>query len=84
VLREKISPAQFFIFNVVFIATAQNILLCMITMPTYSLLLIEKLDLPITRIDNIFPRVMLGFVLIEFFADQQQWGMYFSALLKCH
>jgi hypothetical protein len=59
---------------VVFISFAQNILLFLISTPTYILLLVEKLGVDIARMDNVFPRILLGLVLVEFFADQQQWG----------
>jgi steroid 5-alpha reductase family enzyme len=78
VLREKISPTLFFVFNVLFISLAQSILLFAITAPTYALLLVESLRAPLTTVDSVFPRILLGLVLLEWFADQQQWGM------SCH
>lgn len=37
--------------------------------------MVEGLGSAISRADNVFPRILLGLVLVEFFADQQQWGM---------
>jgi steroid 5-alpha reductase family enzyme len=52
-----------------------KILLFLITTPAYILMLVShadsgKMNLP----DIIFSRVLMGLVLIEFFADQQQWN----------
>jgi steroid 5-alpha reductase family enzyme len=74
VLRTKIRPSLFFLFNVTFISLAQNLLLVAITFPTYVLLLASRLLKPeMTTSDIIFSRAMAGVVLVEFFADQQQW-----------
>lgn len=75
ILREKISPSLFFVFNVVFISLAQSILLFMVSMPAYVLLLTERYGSEYTLVDTVFPRIMLGLVIVEWFADQQQWGM---------
>ncbi|KAF7510604.1 hypothetical protein GJ744_006216 [Endocarpon pusillum] len=80
ILRTKISPTLFFIFNVLFISLAQSILLFSITTPTYLLLLASRLASssgtpvePWTFADLIFSRLMVAWVLTSFFADQQQW-----------
>ncbi|KAI9698294.1 MAG: hypothetical protein M1820_007564 [Bogoriella megaspora] len=73
-LRERISPALFFIFNVTFIATAQSVLLFSITSPTYVLLIASRLSPDkLTFADTVFVRILMALVLLEFFADQQQW-----------
>jgi steroid 5-alpha reductase family enzyme len=76
VLRGKISPALFFVFNVTFISLAQSVLLFLITTPTYTMLLASRVPLveKMTTADTIFARVLMGLVLLEFFADQQQWS----------
>lgn len=56
--------------------TEMQLLLFAISTPAYILLLYsrqgaEKMELP----DLVFSRVLMGLVLLEFFADQQQWGM---------
>ncbi|KAF3490486.1 DUF1295 domain-containing protein [Arthroderma uncinatum] len=76
VVRNKVnSPALFFLFNVLFISLTQSILLFLITAPTYIFVLIgtirdaSSFGLP----DLAFSRSLLFFVIIEYFADQQQW-----------
>jgi steroid 5-alpha reductase family enzyme len=76
VLREKINPALFFLFNVAFISLAQSILLFMISTPTYVILLTARFGEAMNTSDIIYARVLMGLVLIEFFADQQQWSIY--------
>ncbi|MCJ1301854.1 hypothetical protein MMC08_004655 [Hypocenomyce scalaris] len=74
VLREKLSPALFFVFNVLFISLAQSVLLFMITTPTYILLLASRLTAnEYQAADLIFSRGLMSLVLLTFFADQQQW-----------
>jgi len=64
-----------FVFNVLFISLAQNLLLFAITTPTYILLLTSRLSgSTMSALDNVFSRLMFFLVLIEFFADQQQWN----------
>lgn len=73
VLRTKISPGLFFVFNVLFISLAQSILLFAIATPSYILLLASRVDGLMSFWDIIAARVLMGLVLFEFFADQQQW-----------
>ncbi|KAK2861183.1 hypothetical protein FQN49_004456 [Arthroderma sp. PD_2] len=69
------SPALFFLFNVFFISLTQSVLLFLITAPTYIFVLIGTVPgapgfgLP----DLALSRSILFFVMIEYFADQQQW-----------
>ncbi|KAF2758063.1 DUF1295-domain-containing protein [Pseudovirgaria hyperparasitica] len=75
IVKNKVGPALMFIFNVVFISLAQSILLMMITMPTYVLMIAAKHSQPdMSFSDIVFARVLMGLVLLEFFADQQQWN----------
>lgn len=74
IVRSKVPPAVFFIFNIIFISLAQSVLLFSLTMPTYVLLLTAKLGVQSAGVDSFFVRVLLGLVLVEFFADQQQWN----------
>ena len=80
VLREYISPALFFVFNVLFISLAQSVLLFLITTPAYILLLTARLITPstpysdkFTTSDLIFSRIFVVLVVLEFLADQQHW-----------
>ncbi|KAI9803661.1 MAG: hypothetical protein M1833_000573 [Piccolia ochrophora] len=75
VLRQYINPALFFIFDVLFISLAQNLLLVSITFPTYVILLVSKsAGDQSTMADVVFSRILVGLVLVEWFADQQQWN----------
>ncbi|KAF2091826.1 DUF1295-domain-containing protein [Saccharata proteae CBS 121410] len=73
-LRTKISPFLMFVFNVLFISLAQSVLLFAVTTPTYVLLLASKATgQDMTTADIFFARGLMALVLVEFFADQQQW-----------
>jgi steroid 5-alpha reductase family enzyme len=75
ILREKISPPLFFIFNVLFISLAQSILLMSITTPTYLLLLTSKFTGDhLSTSDLVVPSAIAGCVALEWLADQQQWN----------
>jgi len=76
VLRKYISAPLFFAFNVVFISLVQSLLLFAITTPAYLLLLASRQEDNLTTADIVFPRILLGLVILEWFADQQQWGMF--------
>lgn len=77
VLRKYLSPALFFVFNVAFISLAQSVLLFLITTPTYVMILAARLGEKMSTADVIFARVLMGLVLVELFADQQQWSKLF-------
>ncbi|KAI9732253.1 MAG: hypothetical protein M1818_007572 [Claussenomyces sp. TS43310] len=73
VVRKYINSGLFFIFNILFISLAQSVLLFLITTPTYLLVVAAKHDVPLTVTDTVFPRLWMGLILLELFADQQQW-----------
>ncbi|KAL3423666.1 DUF1295 domain-containing protein [Phlyctema vagabunda] len=66
-------PGLFFVLNVLFISLAQSVLLFMVATPTYVILLASRFSATMTTADTVFTRSLLGLVLFEFFADQQQW-----------
>ncbi|KAF1971921.1 DUF1295-domain-containing protein [Bimuria novae-zelandiae CBS 107.79] len=75
IVKDYAGPTAMFLFNVVFISLAQNILLFAVTTPTYVLLLCSRITgNELTTWDSLFSKLMFVFVLIEFFADQQQWN----------
>ena len=74
VLRKHLNPALFFVFNVTFISLAQSILLFLITTPTYVMVLAARLGETMSTSDVVFARALMGLVLVEVFADQQQWS----------
>ena len=43
------------------------------TTPTYILLLVSRLYPEMTTVDAVFARALLVLVVVEYFADQQQW-----------
>ncbi|EWC44047.1 hypothetical protein DRE_01399 [Drechslerella stenobrocha 248] len=85
VIRQHISKPAFFLFDLTFISFYQNYLLLAITTPAYLFLIIAK-NFPhdaaenAARIDTIFSRGMMLAVILEFFADQQQWSFHQAKL----
>ncbi|PQE13043.1 DUF1295 domain protein [Rutstroemia sp. NJR-2017a BBW] len=73
ILREKIPPSLFFVFNVAFISLAQSVLLFLVATPSYVILLAARKGVPWSLADTIFSRGLITLVVIEYFADQQQW-----------
>ncbi|KAJ5615744.1 hypothetical protein N7537_000858 [Penicillium hordei] len=76
IVRSKVNNSfVFMIFNLGFIAIAQSLLLLLITAPTYIFVVAaynqgtDTFGLP----DLAFSRAAFFFVIIEFFADGQQW-----------
>lgn len=78
IVKSKVHPGIFFIFNVIFISLAQSVLLFMLTTPTYVILLAARLGENFSTADMVFARLLMGLVLVEFFADQQQWSSYYT------
>jgi len=73
ILREKMSPLVYQIFNIFFIVIFQNALLLAITLPTN---LVENGPSEFYTIDWICAFAFLGFLVFEFIADQQQWNFH--------
>lgn len=77
IVKGWVNRPLFFIFNVLFISLAQSVLLFSITTPTYVLLLASRLTAQnMNTTDVIFARVLMGLVVLEFFADQGQWDFH--------
>jgi steroid 5-alpha reductase family enzyme len=77
IVRSKVNNTFLFaIFNFTFIAAIQSLLLLLITAPTYAFVIAaynqgtEVFDLS----DLAFSRFAIFLVVIEYFADQQQWN----------
>ncbi|KAI9756065.1 MAG: hypothetical protein M1815_004177, partial [Lichina confinis] len=67
IVRDYVHPALFFAFNV--------ILLCALAVPAYTILLASRLtEEQSTTADILFTRAIVGLVLFEWIADQQQWN----------
>ncbi|KAF1919232.1 hypothetical protein BDU57DRAFT_469069 [Ampelomyces quisqualis] len=79
IVKGYIGPVGMFVMNVAFISLGQNILLWLISTPTYILLLSSKVSgNELSQYDTFFSRTMLVMVVIEFFADQQQWNYHLA------
>lgn len=69
----------FFIFNIAFVSTWQSIVLFLVTAPSYILVLSSASGAPDTQLslgaaDMAFTVALLGLVLVQGIADQQQWN----------
>ncbi|NBX23998.1 MAG: DUF1295 domain-containing protein [Microbacteriaceae bacterium] len=73
ILRARMSPAQFQIFNVFFIVIFQNVILWLIAMPAYTAWLNPS---PFGVADVIVALAFLFFLTLETIADQQQWNFH--------
>lgn len=74
ILRERMSPAQFQLFNLLFIAFYQNVILLLITLP--ALTAFEHRETPFGPLDVIAAVAFLGLLAGETIADQQQWDFH--------
>jgi steroid 5-alpha reductase family enzyme len=73
ILRKKMSPALYQIFNLLFIVIFQNALLLAITLPAN-----QALDsiLAFGLVDVLLAALFFGLLVLEFIADQQQWNFH--------
>ncbi|WP_345799947.1 DUF1295 domain-containing protein [Microbacterium sp. AZCO] len=73
ILRARMTPWQFQLFNVFFIVLYQNALLVLITLPAY---VAWQYPVPFTGWDAVFAALFAAFLVGEFVADQQQWDFH--------
>jgi len=73
ILRGRMKPWQFQVFNLLFIVVYQNALLVLITLPAY---IAWQHPAPFTGWDSAFAVLFVGFLVGEFIADQQQWDFH--------
>ncbi|MCU1685123.1 MAG: hypothetical protein JWQ81_5862 [Amycolatopsis sp.] len=73
VLRAKMAPWQFQVFNLFFITIYQNAILLLITLPAYTALQHRSAYGPL---DVVITVVFLAFLVGETVADQQQWNFH--------
>ena len=71
ILRDRMSPGQFQVFNVLFIVIFQNALLLLISLP--ALVAFQNQATPIGMLDLLLAAIFLALLIGEFIADQQQW-----------
>lgn len=73
-VRSFVPTIIFTIFDAVFIATIQSVLIFAFSAgPSYILLLTSKFEEDVTTWDWIYMAVILSLVLIEYVSDGQQW-----------
>ena len=73
ILRGRMKPWQFQVFNLLFIVLYQNALLVLITLPA---LIAWQNPAPLTGWDAAFAVLFAAFLVGETFADQQQWDFH--------
>ena len=73
ILRQKMNPALYQIFNIFFIVIFQNALLLAIALPAN--LALEN-QTALNQNDAFFAVLFLGLLIFEFIADQQQWNFH--------
>jgi steroid 5-alpha reductase family enzyme len=73
VLRARMKPWQYQVFNILFIVIAQNIILFLITLPMNELLANPA---PFSGVDAALALLFLAFLTLETVADQQQWNFH--------
>jgi len=71
ILRDRMTPAQFQVFNLLFIVIFQNALLLLIALP--ALVAYENQATPVGPVDLLLAALFLALLVGEFVADQQQW-----------
>ncbi|MGO4593471.1 DUF1295 domain-containing protein [Leifsonia sp. 2TAF2] len=70
VLRGRMRPAGFQLFNLFFIVIYQNVLLLLITLPAWTA---YQHRTPLNPLDIILAAIFVAFLTGETIADQQQW-----------
>ncbi|CAK1355628.1 hypotheticalsprotein [Cercospora beticola] len=73
-IKKQIGSFGFFMLNILFISSAQIVLLWSVTLPTYVLMLTSQLKPEMTSLDMTIARLLLALVILTYFADQQQWN----------
>lgn len=78
IIKEKIGQPWFFLLDITFIALGQNILLYLVTCPSYIAVLVSRLDTAnsaraLSYLDYYFAGQILYLVGQSWLADQQQW-----------
>ena len=73
VLRSRMRPWQFQLFNVFFIVLYQNAILVLITLPAYSAY-DDRSRTPFGALDVVLAALFLLAIVFETIADEQQWN----------
>jgi steroid 5-alpha reductase family enzyme len=73
VLRARMKPWQYQVFNILFLVIAQNVILFLITLPMNELLANPA---PFGAVDAALALLFLALLTLETVADQQQWNFH--------
>jgi steroid 5-alpha reductase family enzyme len=73
ILRARMTPWQYQVFNILFIVIAQNVILFLITLPMNELLANPA---PFSGVDAALALLFLALLTLETVADQQQWNFH--------
>lgn len=73
-LRRRLRPWQYQVFNVLFIAGYQNVLILLFTLPAAVVAGVS--ETPLGWLDGVATVLFLGALLGETVADQQQWAFH--------
>lgn len=73
ILRARMKPWQYQVFNILFIVIAQNVILFLITLPMNELLANPA---PFSGVDAALALLFLALLTLETVADQQQWNFH--------
>ncbi|SZF04448.1 unnamed protein product [Blumeria hordei] len=73
IIQKRLGPSLFFLLNIFFISLAQSLLLLLLTTPAYIMLVSSQFMGKMSLTDYMFTHALVGLVIIEFVADQQQW-----------
>ncbi|CAI6333186.1 unnamed protein product [Periconia digitata] len=77
IVKDFVGPYVMFVFNIIFISLSQNILLFLVTAPTYVLLLCSRVSgNSLSTNDSVFSKLIFLAIIVEFYADQQQWNFH--------
>jgi steroid 5-alpha reductase family enzyme len=74
VLRGRMSPTLFQVFNLLFITIYQNVILFLITMPAFTAY--ENRSTPFGVLDGLLLALFVAFTVGETIADQEQWDFH--------
>jgi steroid 5-alpha reductase family enzyme len=74
VLRERLGPTRFQVFNAVFVAPFQNALLLLLAAPAHTIW--QHRGTPLSAIDIALAAVFAAFLVGETVADGQQWAFH--------
>jgi steroid 5-alpha reductase family enzyme len=78
-LRERMHPALYQVFNVVFISGFQNGILLGIVLPTWAA---ARSTAPLGPIDGVAGALFVAFLVLETAADEQQWKFHVDKAAK--